>query len=41
MDVFSYDVSADGRRFLVNTKVDEPGAAPVSIILNWTAALQK
>jgi Tol biopolymer transport system component len=41
LDVFSYDVSADGQKFLVNTKVDEPGAAPVSIILNWTAALQK
>jgi hypothetical protein len=41
LDVFSYDVSADGQRFLVNTKVDEPGAAPVSVILNWTAALQK
>jgi Tol biopolymer transport system component len=41
LDVFSYDVSGDGQRFLVNTKVDEPGAAPVSVILNWTAALQK
>jgi hypothetical protein len=36
----SYDVSADGKRFLVNTKVDDPNAAPLFIILNWAGELQ-
>jgi eukaryotic-like serine/threonine-protein kinase len=40
-DVFSYDVSSDGQRFLVNTKVDEPNAAPLSIILNWASEMEK
>jgi hypothetical protein len=39
LDVFSCDVSADGRKFLVNTKADEPGAAPPALSLRWPAAL--
>ena len=34
-----YDVSADGERFLIGTQVGE--ATPVSIILNWPAALRQ
>ncbi len=41
MDVFSYDVSGDGQRFLINTKVDEPDATPLSIILNWASEMEK
>ena len=40
-DLFSYDVTADGQRFLVNTKVEEPNAAPLSVILNWSAEMEK
>jgi eukaryotic-like serine/threonine-protein kinase len=40
-DVFSYDVTADGQKFLVNTKVDQPNAAPLSVILNWSSELEK
>ncbi len=40
-DVFSYDVSPDGQRFLVATKVDEPSAAPLSVTLNWASELEK
>ncbi len=40
-DVFSYDVTGDGQKFLINTKVDEPNAAPLSIILNWAAEMEK
>jgi len=40
-DVFSYDVSADGQKFLVATKVDEPSAAPLSVILNWASDMEK
>jgi len=41
MDLFSYDVTADGQKFLINTRVDEPNAAPLSIILNWASELEK
>jgi serine/threonine protein kinase len=40
-DVFSYDVTGDGQRFLINTKVDEPNAAPLSIVLNWVSEMEK
>lgn len=41
MDFFSYDVTADGQKFLVNTKLDTSNSAPLSVILNWTAEMQK
>jgi Tol biopolymer transport system component len=41
MDFFSYDVTADGTRFLINTRLDEPNAAPLSIILNWASEMEK
>ncbi len=40
-DVFSYDVSGDGQRFLILTKVDEANAAPLSILLNWASEMNK
>ncbi|MGB9075179.1 MAG: protein kinase [Terriglobales bacterium] len=40
-DDFSYDVSGDGQRFLIATKVDEAGAAPLSILLNWASGMGK
>ncbi len=40
-DLFSYDVSADGQRFLVNTDVGEVASIPLTIVLNWTAELKK
>ena len=41
MDVFSYDVSRDGQKFLINVKVDEPIPAPLSIVLNWASEMEK
>ena len=41
MDFFSYDVTADGQKFLVNTKVDTSTSAPVSVILNWSSEIEK
>jgi eukaryotic-like serine/threonine-protein kinase len=41
LDHISYDVSTDGQKFLVDTKVDEPNAAPMSVILNWSSNLEK
>jgi serine/threonine protein kinase len=39
-DRFSYDVSGDGQRFLINTKLDEANVAPLSIHLNWASEIE-
>jgi eukaryotic-like serine/threonine-protein kinase len=36
-----YVPTRDGRRFLVNTRVGEPAPNPITVVLNWTAALKK
>jgi hypothetical protein len=41
MDFFSYDVTGDGQKFLVNAKLDTSSAAPLSIILNWPSEMGK
>ena len=41
MDAFSYDVTRDGQKFLINVKVEEPSPAPLSIVLNWTSEIEK
>jgi len=40
-DLFVYDVSRDGQRFLINTQVKQAETQPMSIILNWPAKLNK
>jgi serine/threonine protein kinase len=40
-DLFSYDVTKDGQRFLVNRYAKPAHVAPLHIILNATAGLQK
>jgi Tol biopolymer transport system component/predicted Ser/Thr protein kinase len=37
---YNYSVSEDGQRFLVNT-VEEATSGPITVVLNWTAALKK
>jgi hypothetical protein len=37
----SFDVSADGQKFLLNTSAVEDGSPPFSLVVNWTAALEK
>ncbi len=39
-NIRQYDVSSDGRRFLVNTPVEGEGATSITLILNWAAALE-
>ncbi len=39
-DRYSYDVAPDGQRFLINAEIEQK-AAPMSIILNWTAELKQ
>ena len=40
VDLFSYDVAADGQRFLVNADTGESTSAPLTAIINWTAGLK-
>jgi hypothetical protein len=35
-----YDVSADGQRFLVNVADEDPTPEPITVVVNWTAALR-
>jgi Tol biopolymer transport system component len=39
LDAYAYDVSPDGRRFLINTLIDEPASTVITLVLNWTAAV--
>ncbi|HEY3176763.1 MAG TPA: hypothetical protein VGK94_13490 [Candidatus Polarisedimenticolia bacterium] len=41
LDLFSYDVSADGQRFLVNTDVGETTTAPLTVVFNWVSDFKK
>jgi Tol biopolymer transport system component/predicted Ser/Thr protein kinase len=36
-----YVPSRDGKRFLVNTLSGDPSPTPITVVLNWTAALKK
>jgi eukaryotic-like serine/threonine-protein kinase len=36
-----YDVSADGQRFLLAVPVEQAVSLPITVVLNWTAALKK
>jgi serine/threonine protein kinase len=38
---YSYDVSADGQRFLINTVREQTASAPITVVLNWIAGLKK
>jgi Tol biopolymer transport system component len=40
-DLFVYDVSRDGQRFLINTEVKQAESTPMSVVLNWPAKLDK
>lgn len=35
----AYDVTADGKRFLVNTRFGQANLSPMTLVLNWTAQL--
>ena len=37
---YSYAVSADGQRFLINTPVEDTSRNPVAIVFNWTNTLK-
>jgi hypothetical protein len=39
--LFVYDVSPDGQRFLVNTRVQEAASEPITLVVNWPALLKR
>ncbi|HUO35588.1 MAG TPA: hypothetical protein VMU43_11415 [Candidatus Acidoferrum sp.] len=40
-ELASYDVTRDGKRFLINTQLKNPEAEPMTVVLNWTILLKK
>jgi hypothetical protein len=36
-----YDVSADGQRFLINTRPEQTAAAAITVVMNWAAGLKR
>jgi serine/threonine protein kinase len=36
-----FDVTPDGQRFLIGTRIGEPTGPPPTVILNWTALMRK
>jgi hypothetical protein len=41
LDAYAWDVSPDGRRFLVNTLVEDPSSTVITLVLNWMAGLAR
>lgn len=39
-DIPSFDVSADGQRFLLRASPEEKSSQPLTLIQNWPAALR-
>jgi hypothetical protein len=35
----NYEVTSDSRRFIVHTLLDKAGAAPITVVVNWAAAV--
>jgi Tol biopolymer transport system component/predicted Ser/Thr protein kinase len=40
-EIFTYDVSPDGQRFLINVNLEQADSPPVSIVLNWRDELRR
>ena len=36
-----YAVTKDGKRFLVNARPQQSSAAPLTVVVNWLATIQK
>jgi serine/threonine protein kinase/Tol biopolymer transport system component len=41
LDIFAYDVTREGQRFLINTDVKAAETVPMSVVLNWPGKLSK
>jgi hypothetical protein len=41
LDAYSYDVSPDGQRFLMNTLVEQRTHESLALVVNWVARLAR
>ena len=41
LDAYNYDVSADGRRFLVNSYLEQSTSAAINLVVNWPSSLKQ
>ncbi len=35
-----WDISRDGKRFLINTSLDDTASSPITVLLNWQSAMR-
>jgi hypothetical protein len=40
-EFFTYDVTADGQRFLINSNTKQDHTRPIEIVLNWTPGARR
>jgi hypothetical protein len=40
-ELVMYDVTQDGKRFLINTQMEKPERQPMMVVLHWSAVLEK
>jgi Tol biopolymer transport system component len=41
LDAYPYDVSLDGRRFVVNAWLDDAASTTITVVVNWTTGLPR
>ncbi|MBI3447654.1 MAG: serine/threonine-protein kinase [Acidobacteria bacterium] len=41
LDVYTYDVSPDGQRILVNSALESAAPSPISVVIDWAAELER
>jgi eukaryotic-like serine/threonine-protein kinase len=39
-EAWRWDVSRDGKRFLINTSLDDTASSPVTVLLNWPSVMR-
>jgi hypothetical protein len=39
--LFRYSPSPDGKRFLIDSQLEESSTVPITVVLNWTAGLKR
>ena len=39
--IHRYSVAPDGRRFLINSAMEETASAPITVVLNWREGLRR
>ncbi len=40
LDVYAYDISADGQRILINSALESAALSPISVVIDWTEKME-